>query len=250
MSRDYCFTCFDTDEVKFNATKMNYLIYGKETCPKTGKKHLQGYVTFPRTYRIKGAQDVLDIGKAHMESKKGSRDQAREYCMKDGDYVEFGCFEPLTKEDLFKKPVSFLKVNYPEFYCRYHRGLEKLSVTNSPKWREVEVIWLWGEGGSGKTREALDSESVYKFDRPYEWFCGYENEERLVIDDVCHKDFTEKRGLFLNLLDGHPLRLPIKGGHTYAHWTSVYVTSNFDPEKVMIHPEWCRRINVVRRVTL
>ena len=30
----------------------------------------------------------------------------------------------------------------------------------------------------------------------------------------------------LNLLDGYRLRLPIKGGFTYAAWTKIFITSN------------------------
>lgn len=250
--RDWVFTCFNVDKyLEFDENNIRYICYGREQCPTSGREHYQGFAICKRTCRIPKFQQWTGIGKSHCQSRRGTRDEARDYCRKsDGEFFEWGEFESLTKEDYFKKPIEWIKENKPEFYCRYHKGLEKLQVRKSPKWREVTVTWLWGEGGTGKTREALNHEDVYKLDRPYDWFCGYEQESRLVLDDVCAKDFTEKRGLFLNLFDGHPLRLPVKGAHTYAHWTEVYVTSNFDPEKIMIHPEWCRRINVVRRVTL
>ena len=253
MSRDWCFTCFDTDKyLEFDKDNVRYICYGRERCPTTDKEHYQGFAIFKRTCRVPKAKTWIGGGNGtHLESRRGTRDQARDYCRKsEGEFIEWGEFDGLTKEDYFKKPIEWIKENKPEFYCRYHRGLEKLQIKKSPKWRVVNVTWLWGEGGTGKTREAMDCESVYKLDRPYEWFCGYENEDRLVLDDVSKKDFGDKRGLFLNLLDGHPLRLPIKGGHTYAHWSEVFVTSNFDPECIMLHQEWNRRINVVRRVTL
>ncbi len=249
MARDWCFTCFDTDnELSFEKDNVRYICYGRERCPTTNREHYQGFAIFKRTCRIPKAKKWIGGGDGtHLEPRRGTRNEARDYCGKsEGEFIEWGLFDGMTKEDLFKQPIDYLKEEYPEFYCRYHRGLEKLQIKKSPKWREVEVIWLWGEGGTGKTRRAMEEESVYKLDRPYEWFCGYEQEEVLVLDDVSMNDFREKRGLFLNLLDGHSLRLPIKGGHTYAHWRKLYLTSNWNPIRFMEDKkEWDRRITKV-----
>ena len=131
----------------------------------------------------------------------------------------------MTKEELFKQPIGYIKEYYPEFFCRYHKGLEKLQ-SKGDKWRNVEVTLLWGVTGSGKTRKVMEMDNVYKIDPPYKWFDGYEGEDILLIDD--YKKGSIDRGLFLNLLDGYRLRLETKGGHTWALWTKVYITSNYD----------------------
>lgn len=230
MARDYCFTVYDKDTLnEFDEDKVKYVIWGREICPDTGRKHLQCYVIFgKKTYRIKGAQKALGVGKCHMEVKHGTREQARDYCKKDGDWEEWGEFDPVTKENLFKADLNYVKDNYPEFYCRYHRGLEKLAFSRDkgPEWRDIKVYWLWGSPGTGKTRKAMEHESVFKAD-DLTWWDGYEGEERIVLDEY---DRETNRKYILNLLDGYRYRLPIKGGFTWAKWTQVYITTNWNPE--------------------
>lgn len=228
MSRDWCFTVFDMERFNFVEEKIKYVIWGREICPETKRKHLQCYAIFKKTIRIKGAQEALGIGKSHMEMKRGTRDQARAYCMKDNDYEEFGSFDPITKEDLFRKSIPFLKANYPEFYCRYHKGLDRLQ-DKGIKWRDISVTWLWGEPGVGKTRFVMGMEDVYKIDDPYEWWDGYEGENILLIDDFDRGTIPRKR--LIHILDGYQLRLPIKGAFTYANWTKIFLTSNHDPRQ-------------------
>ncbi len=244
MSRDWCFTCFDTNkELNFDKDNCRYIIYGREKCPTTNREHYQGFAIFKRTCRIPKAKGWIGGGDGtHLEPRRGTRDQARDYCRKDGDVFEWGVFDGITKEQLFKQPIGYIKENYPEFYCRYHRGLEKLNITKGPKWRDVQVTVLWGSTGTGKTRQVMEKDDVYKIDPPYKWWDGYEGESILLIDD--YKRNAIDRGFLLNLLDGYRLRLETKGGHTWALWTQVYITTNYDPE------EWAddalkRRISTV-----
>lgn len=231
MSRDWCFTCFVTDkELAFEKDNVRYICYGIERCPKTDRKHYQGFAIFNRTCRIPKAKQWIGGGDGvHCESRRGTRDQARDYCRKSGgQFFEWGRFDAMSVEEMFKQPIGWLKENQPAFYCRYHRGLEKLQ-TKGDKWRDVNVHILWGKSGTGKTRTALDCESVFKLDPPYTWFDGYEGEERLVIDDF--QIGAIPRGRLLNLLDGYRLRLETKGSHCWALWKEVYITTNFDPER-------------------
>ena len=227
MARDWCFTNFDTaKELEFNKDKIRYIVYGRELCPTTNREHYQGFAIFTRTVRIPQAKLWLGGGGGtHLEPRRGTRDQARDYCRKDGVVFEWGQFEGMTTADLFKQPIGYLKTAWPEFYCRYHKGLEKLQP-KGPPWRTIEVTHVCGETGSGKTRMVMEMDNVYKIDPPYKWFDGYEGEDILLIDD--YKKDSIERGLFLNLLDGYRLRLETKGSHTWALWTKVYITSNYD----------------------
>ena len=109
---------------------------------------------------------------------------------------------------------------------RYVRGIEKLLINKGEMWREVKVTLIHGDTNTGKTRHVMEMDSVYKIDPPYKWFDGYEGERILLIDD--YKIRSIERGLFLNLLDGYRLRLETKGGHTWALWEEVYITSNYN----------------------
>lgn len=230
MARDWCFTCFDTDkELSFDKDNCRYICYGRERCPTTDREHYQGFAIFKRTCRVPKAKLWVGGGDGtHLESKRGTRDQARDYCRKsDGEFFEWGEYESLTEKDLFGKPITFLKREYPAFYCRYHKGLEKLQ-DKGEKWRDVEVHILWGQTGCGKTRTVMEMDDVYKWDQPYKWWDYYEGESILLIDD--YRNRLIERGHLLNILDGYRLRLETKGGHVYAKWTCVYITTNFDPE--------------------
>jgi len=56
----------------------------------------------------------------------------------------------------------------------------------------------------------------------------------LILDD--YRGNGLKFEDLLQVLDGRRLMLPIKGGHTYALWTRVIITSNTIPEN------WYRRL--------
>lgn len=246
MARDYCFTDFDTTELEFEENNIKYICYGVEKCGTTGREHKQGFVIFNRTCRVPKAKVWIGgRSSAHFEVRRGTRDEARDYCRKDGGrFFEWGQFEPMTKEKLFEKSKRWLLNNgYQEFYCRYHKAINEMAFKGE-KWREVKVEWLWGTAGCGKTRRVMEMESVYKLDYPYKWFDGYDSEEILLIDD--YQSGAIERGQLLNLLDGYRQRLETKGGHTWALWNRVYITSNKNPMELK---EWdaalIRRCDIV-----
>lgn len=50
--KNWCFTWFDYDEKVLEAMvpeRANYLVYQLETCPDTGRAHVQGYLQMPRS---------------------------------------------------------------------------------------------------------------------------------------------------------------------------------------------------------
>lgn len=95
-SRAYCFTWnnYDNDTLAFLASTVaaldtcSYLIYGKEVAPTTGTPHLQGYVCFTSRRTFPTIRELLRG--AHVSIARGTPEQNREYCAKDGDYQEFG----------------------------------------------------------------------------------------------------------------------------------------------------------------
>eukprot|EP00961_Rhodomonas_salina_P129142 1739777-Rhodomonas_salina.1 len=87
-----CFTSFNPDPPVFDAEEMNYLCYGKEICPTTGRTHFQSYVEFKNKKTYNQACRHLPDGLARdaLKVAKGSADQNKAYCSKDGDFKEFG----------------------------------------------------------------------------------------------------------------------------------------------------------------
>jgi len=226
MSRDYVFTSWSEPMPVYE--KLRYVCWGVEQCPTTGRIHYQGFAIFNRTHRYKGAKQIINGGDdIHLETRRGTRQEAKDYCAKDGKFTEFGEFEALTNTELFRKDINFLKENYPAFFCRYHKGLYLLQ-DKGKKWRDVKTIIYYGGAGTGKTRKCMEMDDIYKIDYPYVWWDGYMGEKKLLIDDFSLKNI--QRGHLLNLLDGYRLRLETKGSHTWANWEEVYITMNGDPK--------------------
>lgn len=88
-NRNYCFTSFK-EKLTPDMGQCKYVIFGIEICPKTNKRHLQGYIELFNPCRIKKVQQLLGDNVAHIEIRRGTRDEARSYCMKDEKYEEFG----------------------------------------------------------------------------------------------------------------------------------------------------------------
>lgn len=243
--RNLVFTLNNYTELDFNSLpeKMSpykYLIYGKEKGEK-GTPHLQGYIEFknPRSF---GALKKIDP-RIHWEKRRGTALQASTYCKKEGDYTELGTMsrqgartdiENVANAIIKGKQVSEVALEYPVEYIKYNRGIEKLHnivVKNKSKdFRSVTVSVFYGKTGTGKTKKAIEilQPDYYKLDVANNvWFDGYEGETGLIIDDFYG---WIKFGHLLNILDGHPLRLEVKGSFTYALWTNVILTSNKHPD--------------------
>jgi len=89
-SRSWAFTLFNYNEEmeKFFGIwpDYSYLIYGREICPRTGKRHLQGFFTLKKTARFSYLKKVLPQGTHFEPSHKPALANVR-YCVKEGDYV-------------------------------------------------------------------------------------------------------------------------------------------------------------------
>lgn len=66
-SKNWCFTCLNIDyePLREYRNSYNYLVYGRETCPDTGRPHLQGFVSF--RIRAKFSTVCQRLPGAHIE---------------------------------------------------------------------------------------------------------------------------------------------------------------------------------------
>ncbi len=139
-------------------------------------------------------------------------------------------------EDLKTMNIYDVAVAHPATYMKYHAGMGKLKFMmdqeKAQEWREVNVIVLHGATGSGKTRTAIAAAStnaggsflIRKDDGKSIWWDGYHGQKTLVMDEY-HGNWMRYKAL-LGILDGHPYRVPIKGSHAWATWTTVFITSS------------------------
>ena len=94
------------------------------------------------------------------------------------------------------------------------------------KFREMQVTYLWGKTGTGKTRFVMEREgytAVYRVTEYEHPFDGYTGQETLVLDEYRSQ---LKISELLNLLDGYPLELRCRYNNKTACFTTVYIISN------------------------
>lgn len=227
-------------------------------CPKTGKHHWQGFVQLKKTMRMSAVKTEIGDDAIHLEKRRGTPDEARDYCMKDeridGPWEE-GVFCTQGKRtdiddvvDMIKNKKSWKEIieECPSTFVKYSRGLEKVKFiyNESPPDREIVVTVLWGEPGVGKTRWVYENKpDVYRV-QSSKWWDGYEGQNEILFDDF------EGQIPYLNMLnylDRYRLMLEFKGGQVWANWTKVYITSNEKPENWYIRDDMSKAL--LRRIT-
>lgn len=94
-SKYWCFTINNWDEMDVAVLRnimdgglVNYLVFGREV-GENGTPHLQGYVEFKSRWDLRRCQGNFVMG-AHYEPRRGTPQEASDYCKKDGDWEESG----------------------------------------------------------------------------------------------------------------------------------------------------------------
>lgn len=242
--RHYCATFF-TEPKKETPECVRYAIYGKEVCPTTQKVHWQAYIEFSKPMRMNAVKKAYNDEKVHLEERKGTRDQARTYCMKDKQYEEVGTWisgqghrtdlDDIVTQMKNGTKLSDIMLEHPKTYCQYRNGLKDINAEiikrRTPKFHPVEIILLSGPTRCGKTRLAM-SEATYKIQAAnMQWWQDYDEDKIICIDEYNNNVSID---VMLALLDDYTQKLNVKGSHTYSAWNKVYITTNLRVHE--IHP--------------
>lgn len=260
IARHHMITFWTKPEIT-QMDKIRYAVFGEEICPETKKTHWQGYVEFYKPQRSNTAYKIFNNDKKiKVLQRRGTREQARDYCMKDNKYEIFGKWikgqghrtdlESIVAELEEGKKLSELMLEQPSLFCQYRNGLKDIAscVTKNKtkEFRELEVIFITGPTGCGKTRLAMEQAEYRIQGTQLAWWQDYDGEDIICIDEYNNDvNITE----MLNLLDGYQLRLNVKGSHTYANWTKVFITSNLKVEELHSKCKIAHRDALFRRIT-
>jgi len=262
-------------------SEVRFISGGVEHAPSSDRAHFQGYIEFNKAMRYTAVGVLLDTrfknlkyrpqsqrrdlprgysyspkDKPHnltyIAPKKGSREQARDYSMKQGKYEEesscqilapiaFGKWvdngQRLDLEDLAtdiengKTDIQIFNRD-PVAFMRHQRMIrETRSMLTNNQWasvyRDVQVCYI-----SGPTRIGKTSLITKHF--------GYENIHRITDLDnpwdsytsqpvVIFEEFRESFPLhsMLSWLEGHPVELPARYFNRQAAFTKVFIISNW-----------------------
>lgn len=248
---------------------IRYLIVQKEKGGKNGRLHWQGYIQMYNQCRTRKIQTIttgLKI-KHFCELARGSKEDNKAYCTKlrtsQNEWFEFGkaCSQGCrTDLEADKKCLDDggnlhdIAQNHFGNFIRYHQGFKAYKELADKKNRsgrrnDIEVELRHGQTGTGKTQGVLDKhgdENVFIIDfNGTEWWDGYDGEKIILIDDY-NNDIKINR--LLRLLDKYKVRLPIKGGFTWANWNKVYITTNLKLDEIHSQAKPEHRRALFRRI--
>lgn len=192
---------------------------------------------------------------AHMEPAQGSNQENRDYIQKAGKWAGTEKQEtnlPETFEESGELPpdaaltasrneaiVSMIRdgASDAEILAAFPCALTKMEHIDRARqtiledkhrddWRQLEVTYIWGKTGSGKTRSVMEKygyANVYRVTNYAHPFDGYAGQ-----DVIAFEEFRSSLPIseMLVYLDGYPVKLPCRYADKQACFTKVYIITN------------------------
>ena len=124
--------------------------------------------------------------------------------------------------------TSYQSVKMAEVYLKYkehHRN-----------WKP-QVIWYYGETGTGKTKRAHEwlGDNLYLKSNSDKWFEGYDAHENVLFDDLRSNTFPFH--YLLQLLDRYSCRVECKGSTRQFLAKKIVITCPTHPRHFQSHTE-------------
>ena len=253
---------------QLNGVNVLYWCYGKEIAPTTGTPHLQGYIQLknPKTMKELHVMISRHLGvPSRWAFKVADAKPAanRKYCMKDGDFVEFGVVPKGQGKrtdldvvgDLVCNGASMedLVQNHFASVVKYHKGISFAMNLLKGSHRDSKNMtigyWLHGPTGCGKSRWAHKyGEAVgglYVKDPMTKWFDGYQFEKVCLIDDYrANKELPFS--MLLRLVDRYKMSVEMKGSSMPFNSNVVIVTCPLSIEACFAHLEFMKEGDIAQ----
>lgn len=256
-TRNWCFTLnnpTDDERTAFAAFEsaglprgIKFIIYQEEQGHGEQTRHFQGYLECHCTHKIGWLKNNFNA-RAHYEPRRGTQEEAIAYCCKEDTRVEGGmsgrygqptgnrvpgeakekaikALDQLRRGEIRYRDIDSETLLYPGFN-NAARGI--LCDMLGPK-RDIEVFTIIGGSGIGKSYACYEycGRNLVSYSGNG-WFGGASTEG----DNLLFDEFTGgiQFDIFLKLLDGYSMQLPVKGSMYPAHYTRVFITSNVMPQ--------------------
>lgn len=218
---------------------------------------------------------------AHIEPARGSHRENRDYIRKEGRWLddakretnlpdtfeESGDLPPERdkRESVSSEILEMVRngASNAEILTQYPSAMNRLQHIETARqtlleerfrsqWRELQVTYLWGKTGVGKTRSVMELYgygNVYHVTNYAHPFDNYRGQSAILFDE-----FRSSLPIadMLKYLDGYPLMLPCRYSDKVACYTKAFLVSNIPlsdqyPNVQVTEPEtyraFCRRIN-------
>lgn len=246
------------EEIKVNLSKFKNCIYWC-MCDETGENgtyHTHIYFQCSECTRFQTVKKRFSA--AHIEYVKGTAQENRDYIRKEGKYLGTAKAEtnhPDTFEEYGVMPVErgYKKENdFADLFDMIKDGMSLYEIVKEcpqyllqtdklerailmirqesakTTWRDLDVTYIWGPTGTGKTRYVMETfgyDKVYRvtdYDHPFDSYQGQ--------DIVCFEEFRSSLRIedMLKYLDGYPVEFPARYSNKQALFHKVYIVSNID----------------------
>lgn len=230
---------------------INYYCYGEEITPTTDKMHWHIFAQADNAYGITWFQKKFGLPKGtHVKAmyKHGTPEFCRNYCKKDGKFIEWG--EMVTqgertdlkslKErahdlsedvlDIKSDCENVQQMRFVELQREVALKKELKSWKNEPR----NVRWYWGESGCGKTETALDESGADTWISAgnLKFFNQYDGEQKAILDDI--RPYNIDFNILLRILDRYSCHVEVKGGSRAWMAKDIWITCPMSPT------EFCR----------
>ncbi len=256
-----------TRVLQLDVKNVKRLVFGHEIA-ETGTPHLQGFVHLKNAMTFSALKKWLGSDRYHIEPARGTDYEAWTYCTKDNDVVKQYGDEPSIDGELsdWEKISEMVKMGYsnlriieqfPSIAIRCQGALDRMRLEydrENAEWRTLDVKFITGPTGCGKTRGVMDEygyNNVYRCTDKKHPFETYSGQDVIIFEEFRGGIKIEE---MLNYLDGYPVELPARYANKMAKFTKVFLLTNiqFDelyPRIQERHPEtwdaFKRRVNVI-----
>lgn len=238
---------------RFGDPLLRYLQFQLERAPTTGKLHLQGYVQLTTPQRFSALHKLPGFAHASFMTLNGSAEDNILYCSKvDSQVLKpvfFGTSTDQGKSAELVRVVDELAEVKPEnwdqfvadnafTFVHHYRGLEYvygsiLATRRGRSRRELELVYIWGVSGVGKSHLARDIDPHLYVVPPslgVAWHDRYRGEETVLFDDFTGRNIPYAD--LLKYIDPWFQSVQVKGGYVVLCAKRVIFTSNFAPWEV------------------
>ena len=226
-----------------NLEHFKYSMFQREEGEKKHTPHIQMLLIFTVGKRFSTIQNYFP--KAHIEEVKGTNAQARAYCSKQETRIEgpieIGNFAEERSRTDISNFLELIHLNtshkeleslYPALYSKMCRNIDYIKEKGredeyKEKLRDIEVTYLYGPPGVGKTSYVINKHSLKDiFTVPfyrYGNFDSYNGQDVIVFDEFASQIEIP---LMNKLLDIYPMELPSRFNNKTVCYTKVYIISN------------------------
>lgn len=220
---------------------IKYFIFQLERGEETETDHIQMYLEFSFGKLFSTIKNYFPT--AHIESRKGTKKQAREYCSKEetrvGDKVyEFGNFAEERERSDISDIIHMIESGatdyeimelYPNQFMRYSNMIARVRDTclknkYKNKYRDIDFLYIYNGKPNDITKYVMTKfDDIYRVPNYQFPFDDYSGEKILFFDDFYSSIDLD---LMLKVLDGYTYTLPARWSNKVATYTKVIIASS------------------------